>query len=126
VTSAIIRITTAPVRWIIPKTGGFSSARVPRPGAPFHTPPTLGASFVRRPRDGPSVPATAETSSHSTAPESVAGGRRSMIPWRRIIMPCRPGGRSCRTDAHLCRSPCNGSLKTKGKKVRLNGLDIAM
>ena len=34
-TSASIRITTSPVRWIIPKTGGFSFASVPRPGAPF-------------------------------------------------------------------------------------------
>ena len=34
-TSASIRITTSPVRWIMPKTGGFSFASVPRPGAPF-------------------------------------------------------------------------------------------
>jgi hypothetical protein len=34
-TSASMRMTTSPVRWIIPKTGGFSFANVPRPGAPF-------------------------------------------------------------------------------------------
>jgi hypothetical protein len=34
-TSAGIRMTTSPVRWIMPKIGGFSFASVPRPGAPF-------------------------------------------------------------------------------------------
>src|SRR5262245_61692521 len=34
-TSASIRMTTSPVRWIIPKSGGFSLTNVPRPGAPF-------------------------------------------------------------------------------------------
>ncbi len=34
-TSANILITTCPPRWIIPKTGGFSFSRVPRPLAPF-------------------------------------------------------------------------------------------
>jgi hypothetical protein len=28
-------MTTSPVRWIIPKTGGFSLANVSRPRAPF-------------------------------------------------------------------------------------------
>src|SRR4051794_30557138 len=34
-TSAGIRMAIWPPRWIIPKIGGFSSASVPRPGAPF-------------------------------------------------------------------------------------------
>ena len=33
-TSASIRMTTSPVRWIMPKTGGFSFASVPRPEPP--------------------------------------------------------------------------------------------
>src|SRR3954451_3394847 len=33
-TSASIRMTTSPVRWIIPKTGGFSLANVPAPAPP--------------------------------------------------------------------------------------------
>src|SRR3954470_3358824 len=33
-TSASIRMTIWPPRWIIPKIGGFSLASVPRPGAP--------------------------------------------------------------------------------------------
>ena len=34
-TLASIRMTTWPPHWIILKTGGFSSASMPRPGAPF-------------------------------------------------------------------------------------------
>ena len=41
-TLSSIRTTTAPPRWIIPKMGGFSVSRVPRPRAPF--------SRRRRPR----------------------------------------------------------------------------
>src|SRR5262245_59905032 len=40
-TLANIRMTTSPPRWIIPKTGGFSVASVPRPRLPL--------SLVRRP-----------------------------------------------------------------------------
>jgi hypothetical protein len=34
-TFSSIRTTTAPPRWIIPKIGGFSFSKVPRPRAPF-------------------------------------------------------------------------------------------
>src|SRR4051794_5424097 len=48
-----MRVTTRPPRWIIPKTGGFSSASVPRLGAPFSRRRRPGRPFLQRPRGGP-------------------------------------------------------------------------
>jgi len=50
-----IRIATSPVRWSIPKTGGFSLASVPRPRSPFNRRRRPGRPFFSRPRDDPYV-----------------------------------------------------------------------
>src|SRR5262245_1067160 len=47
-TSSNIRITTAPPRWIMPKMGGFSLARVPRPRSPFSRRRRGGRPFFNR------------------------------------------------------------------------------
>jgi len=47
-----IRITTMPERSIIPKTGGFSFARVPRPASPLQPSPAGRPPFFSPPRDG--------------------------------------------------------------------------
>lgn len=52
-TSANIRITTCPLRWTMPKMGGFSLARVPRPLAPFSRWRRPGRSFWLRLPGGP-------------------------------------------------------------------------
>src|SRR3954464_10803740 len=54
-TFSSIRITTSPPRCNIPKIGGFSLAKVPRPRSPFRRRRRGGRPFFWRPRDVPYV-----------------------------------------------------------------------
>ena len=52
-TSSSIRMTTSPFRWIMPKIGGFSFAKVPRPRSPLSRRRRPSRCFSGPPRDAP-------------------------------------------------------------------------
>src|SRR5262249_47523277 len=62
------------------KTGGFSLAKVPRPGAPFNRRRLHGRPSFRTASGWPLCPATTSTSSHSTSPPGCTSGLRATNP----------------------------------------------
>jgi hypothetical protein len=69
-TSADVRMTTSPDRRTLPKTGGFSFASVPRPGAP----PAVGGDRAALFSDRPGVALVARHDADLVAPDRAAEG----------------------------------------------------
>ena len=79
-----IVIRTSPPRCIIPNTGGFSVAKVPRPRAPLSR--LRRALRPRIPSGRPLCPAITYTSSHSTSSSRRTFGRRATTPRRNTLV----------------------------------------